>query len=191
MKETSLSVRELKETDIDLIAGYWVESDGAFLHSMGVDLEKLPTRKQLSQTLLAQINIPLEQRRSYCIIWEVDGEPVGHCNTNPTIFGKEAFMHLHLWNAAVRKKGLGTMLLKMSLPYFFEKLKLKRLFSEPYALNEAPNKALHKIGFELVKEYTTIPGSLNFEQPVKRWELPLEKYLQLKKDKFWICDFPE
>ena len=72
----------------------------------------------------------------------------------------------------------------MTLPFFFEKLKLRRLFSEPYALNEAPNKTLKKVGFELVKEYTTIPGSLNFEQPVKRWEMTFGKYRQLQQNDF-------
>jgi len=73
-------------------------------------------------------------------------------------------MHLHLWNAASRKKGIGSQLVKMSLKYFFENLKLKRLFCEPYALNPAPNKTLEKTGFDFVKEYITIPGAFNFEQ---------------------------
>lgn len=35
--------------------------------------------------------------------------------------------------------------------------------------NPAPNKTLKKAGFELVKEYVTTPGPINFEQPVKLW----------------------
>lgn len=89
-------------------------------------------------------------------------------------------MHLHIWNPAVRKKGYGTAFIKLTLPYFFEDLKLKRLFCEPYSLNSAPNRALEKVGFELVKEHTTIPGWLNFEQPVKLWEL---SYKNFKKNK--------
>ena len=85
-------------------------------------------------------------------------------------------MHLHLWNAENRTKGFGTKLLKMTLPFFFENLHLKKLYCEPYALNPAPNKTLENIGFEFEKEYITIPGSLNFEQPVKRWVMGLEKY---------------
>ena len=176
----NLSVREMQETDINLIADYWLQSEKLFLQGMGVDIEKLPSRQQLHDTLLLQLKTPLDKRRSFCIIWEIAGKAVGHCNTNPTYFGKDAFMHLHLWNAPERQKGMGATLIKMTLPVFFEKLKLKRLYSEPYALNEAPNRTLQKLGFTLIREYTTTPGSLNFEQPVKRWELTREKYLQLR-----------
>jgi RimJ/RimL family protein N-acetyltransferase len=67
----------------------------------------------------------------------------------------------------------------MTLPYFFDSLQIKRLYSEPYALNEAPNKTLERAGFELEKEYITTPGSLNFEQPVKRWVMTKERFAAL------------
>jgi hypothetical protein len=43
-------------------------------------------------------------------------------------------------------------------------------------LNPAPHKALEKLGFEFEKEYITVPGSINFEQPVKRWGLSYDTY---------------
>lgn len=85
-------------------------------------------------------------------------------------------MHLHLWKNDLRKTGLGTELVKMTLFYFFEKLNLKILYCEPSALNPAPNKTLKKTGFEFVKEYITTPGFLNFEQKVNLWELTYEKF---------------
>ncbi len=182
MMENVLSVREIQQADIEAIVQYWLSSDSLFLMNMGVDLKKLPAKDQLEQTLLLQINTPVEEKKSYCIIWQVDGRPVGHSNANPIVFGEEAFMHLHLWNNTIRKRGLGTALVKLTLPWFFENLKLKKLYSEPYALNPAPHKTLQKAGFEFVREYTTTPGSLNFEQPVKRWELSYEKFKELNKE---------
>lgn len=175
----NISVRELQEKDIQLIADYWLNSDSIFLESMGVDLSKIPNMEQFTQMLLGQLNLPIEQKRSFCIIWELDGKPIGHSNTNPTVFGEEAFMHLHIWEADTRMKGLGSEFVKLTLPYFFNKLKLKRLISEPYALNPAPNKTLQKSGFDFVKEYFTVPGSINFEQRVNRWELSVEKFNRL------------
>jgi RimJ/RimL family protein N-acetyltransferase len=109
----------------------------------------------------------------------LNDQPIGHCNVNKIIFGEEAYMHLHLWQNNTRQKGMGATLVKKSIPFFFKNLKLKRLYCEPYALNPAPNKTLEKIGFQLVKEYVTVPGYLNFEQPVKRWELTYNKYLEV------------
>ncbi|MGB0367868.1 MAG: GNAT family N-acetyltransferase [Flavobacteriales bacterium] len=164
-----LSVRELQASDIPLIADYWVNSPDQHLVRMGVDLAKVPPREAFVEALEHQLSMPIENRNAYCIIWELEGEPIGHCNTNPTQFGKEANMHLHIWSNENRRKNIGTEFLKMTIPLFFKNLKLNQLFCEPYALNDAPNRTLNKLGFTLIKEYTTVPGSINFEQPVKQW----------------------
>lgn len=178
-----LKVREIKPADFDLIADYWLKSDSEFLISMGVDLSKLPTREGLKKMLGEQFNLPMEEKASYALIWELNGKPIGHSNVNGIEFGKQATMHLHLWNPKNRKKGIGSQLLKKSLGFYFDKLKLETLFCEPYALNLAPNKTLEKLGFEFVKKHVTVPGSLNFEQEVNHWQLTKEQYLK-KEDKY-------
>ncbi|GGK67911.1 GNAT family N-acetyltransferase [Rufibacter glacialis] len=164
-----LSLRQLQPADITTITHYWLTSDAAFLEGMGVDLTKLPSPEEWSQMLTEQINTPLAQKQSYCLIWEVDGNAVGHSNVNKIVWGEEAYLHLHLWFPEGRKSGFGTELLKRTLPHFFLDLHLQRIYCEPYALNPAPNKTLEKVGFHLEKEYITTPGWINFEQPVKRW----------------------
>ena len=170
------SVREIEARDIELLAAYWLNADKDFLEGMGADINKIPPKEQLRQMLLQQLTQSPEEKQSYAIIWLQDGTAIGHCNINKIIFGQEAYMHLHIWNADTRKKGIGTTLVKMALPYFFEKFHLKNLYSEPYALNPAPNRTLEKAGFQLVKEYITTPGYLNFEQPVKLWQMSYDSY---------------
>ena len=180
MKENSnIVVREIESKDIDLIADYWLNSDPDFLVNMGVDLNKLPSRIGLTKMLTEQINSTLKDKKSYALIWEFNGKQIGHSNVNGIEFGKQATMHLHLWKDDDRKKGHGTELVERSLPFYFEKLELDALFCEPYSLNPAPNKTLEKIGFEFDKKYTTIPGSLNFEQKVNRWKLTKEKFKKI------------
>ena len=177
MIKNDLSVREMGLADIDAVTHYWLSAEPAFLMGMGVDLKKMPAREQWVELLSEQVNAPIEKKQSYYIIWQADGRSIGHCNTRPILYGEEAFMHLHLWDLTVRKKGLGTELVRMTLPYFFKNLRLKKLYCEPYAENPAPNSTLRRLGFDLVREYTTIPGFLNFEQPVKRWELSYESFI--------------
>ena len=167
-------------SDIELLANYWTHSSHEYLTAMGVDISKLPSRKIFMEMLEGQFHKPIEEKRAYCIIWLKDDQPVGHSNTNPTYYGKEANMHLHIWHPENRKKGLGEIFLQMTIPLFFKNLKLEKLICEPYALNPAPHKALQKLGFDLEKEYTTIPGAINFEQPVKRWVLTVKKFLENK-----------
>ncbi len=175
-----LSVRELQQKDIEPLTKYWLTASPEFLIGMGVDLQKMPRPEEWSMMLNEQLQTQLQDKKSYCIVWLEDGIAVGHSNINKIIFGEEAYMHLHLWNNAFRKKGSGTSLVKLTLPFFFENYKLKKLYCEPYALNPAPNKTLEKAGFKFVKKYTCIPGMLNFEQEVNLWEMTYEKFQSFK-----------
>lgn len=175
-----LSVREIQQSDIALITHYWLGAEPAFLTAMGVDISKMPLEEEWREMLSEQIRQPYDKKKSYCIIWQVDGRPAGHCNVNKIKFREEAFMHLHFWQTELHQKGMGTELVKMSLPYFFNNLQLKKLYSEPYALNPAPNRTLEKSGFSFVRQYITTPGWINFEQSVNRWEFSYE-YLKQKK----------
>jgi RimJ/RimL family protein N-acetyltransferase len=172
-----LSAREMQENDIALITNYWLSAEPLYLKGMGVDLNKMPNKEQWKSILTEQLNQTYIDKKAYCTIWEMDGNPIGHCNVNKIIFGQEAFMHLHLWHREKRIKGMGVELVKKSLPYFFNNLQLKTLYCEPYALNPAPNKTLPKAGFEFLKEYVTVPGYLNFEQKVCLWQMTKNKFL--------------
>lgn len=171
MNKNILSVRELEEKDIQLIADYWFTAEDAYLEGMGADLSKMPTPDQFMAALKTQLELPYEQKRAYALIWEADGEPIGHSNVNPAVYGEEASMHLHIWKPEARRMGFGSELVKMSLPYFFRNMKLRRIYCEPYALNTGPNRLLEKAGFTFVKEYITTPGAITFEQPVRQWEI--------------------
>lgn len=166
-----LSVREITTSDIDLIADYWLNSSPEHLTGMGVDLAKMPERAHWHEMLGQQLKQDYPEKQSYAIIWLLDGQPCGHCNVNKIVYGASAYMHLHLWQQENRLKGSGTELVKMSLPYFFDNLHLKKLYCEPYALNPAPNKTLQKIGFQLIKTHISTPGWLNFEQQASLWQL--------------------
>lgn len=172
----TLSARELGHGDIERVADYWSRADAELLTGMGVDLAKLPSRGEFVAMLADQLARPVEDRLAYGTIWQVDGEAIGHCNVNRIVFGREAYMHLHLWRAEDRHRGLGPALIRLSLPYFFERLGLEDLYCEPYALNAPPHRALAKAGFDFVQEYTTIPGTINFVQKVKRWHMSRDRY---------------
>lgn len=179
MNMESLSVREITPADIKPLVNYWFESTDEHLTGMGVDLKKLPSREQLTQALNHQVSLPHAEKMSYGLVWLLDGKPIGHSNVNPFDFGESGRMHLHLWQSGNRQRGIGTALVKKSIPFFFENLKLKVLYCEPYALNPAPNKTIPKVGFEFVKKYVTVPGSINFEQEVNQYKMTREQFLEI------------
>ena len=172
------NIREFEVHDIDLVLNYFLNADCAFLKAMGVDKNKLPHSDKWRQILVEDFDRLIEQKRFYYIIWELDGVPVGHSNISKIIYGKEAFMHLHLWQWENRRRGHGTYFIEESIAFYFQKFHLQNLICEPYALNPAPNRTLAKIGFEFIKVYETTPGWITFRQLVNRWMLTKEKWSQ-------------
>lgn len=171
MSEEAISVREMTIEDIEHLIQYWLSADRSFLIDMGVNPSKVPEKEEWEKILGEQLSKPYEAKKAYYIIWLLGNLPVGHSNVNKIIFGKEAYMHLHIWDQPGRRKGMGINFVKKTLPFFFNNLKLQKIYCEPYALNPAPNKTLQKAGFRFIKQYITTPGWLNFEQPVNLWEL--------------------
>ena len=172
----NLSVRELEIHEIGRMVDYFITAKDSFLKGMGADKSKLPTRDDWIQKLELDFNKPSTEKEFYYILWLFDNQPIGHSNINQIKFGNTATMHLHLWDSATRKKGLGIQFLRMTVPYYFKKFNLKKLICEPYSKNVAPNKVLKKLGFEWVRIYDTTPGQINFLQTVNRYELNKEHF---------------
>jgi len=170
----SLEVRRWLLDDVPSIINYFLQADDDFLKGMGADPSKLPSYTDWKTSLEIEFQKPAEVQDYFYMIWLCDGQPVGHCNVNLIKYGRHANMHLHMWQTIDRQKGLGALFVKKSLPTFFERFDLEKVVCEPYALNPAPNKTLPKAGFQFVKKHVCIPGPINFEQEVSRWEIGKE-----------------
>jgi RimJ/RimL family protein N-acetyltransferase len=175
-KQMKISVREFKKEDIELIIDYFINSNTEYLKGMGAIKSKFPTRKKWLEKLYQEIVKSNTEKEFYYVIWEIDNVPVGHSNINNITFGKQATMHLHLWQSNKRKKGLGVEFIKQTIPFYFKYFELEKLICEPYAQNITPNKVLEKNGFEFINKYETIPGWINFKQFVNRYELTAKTF---------------
>lgn len=167
-------VTELSNKHLDQLLDYWFGSSDEHLLGMGVDLDKMPKRSEFKTLLQEQISLPSKQKSSFALIWLLNGIPVGHSNVNQIEPGFKANMHLHLWQGALRRRNIGSSFIQLCLPVFFSELGLEKIICEPYALNEAPNQLLSKMGFKFIQNHTCTPGSINFEQEVNQWEINLK-----------------
>lgn len=175
--QMKLSTRKMQWEDIDLIADYWSEADEVYLQGMGVDTTIPFSKESFLQRMRDQFKLPIDKKNAFCVIWLLDDIPIGHNNTNPTIFGDSAYMHLHIWYAEHKGKGLGYQFLQKSIPEIMDSLELNTLFCQPYALNPGPNKTLEKLGFEFVEKKHMIPNEKSFEQDVCVWKLEKHQIL--------------
>ncbi len=174
--ENNFTVREAQKNDIPHIVNYWKSASKEDLLAMGIDINNTAPLDDLGERLEKQLPLPYSLKGAFVLVAFVDEKPVGHCYVNHLVFGKEAFMHLHIWKSNLQQKGLGTQMVKKSIPVFFEKLELQTLFCEPAAKNPAPNKTLEKVGFKFIKKHTTVPAGWTFQLEVNRWEMILEDY---------------
>lgn len=164
----------MSSSDKHCIVDYFLNASDEFILSLGADPNLLPTRTKWLAYLQDQLDKANPNKEIFYTIWLVNGKAIGHCNINKIIFGQEGYMHLHLWKKTNRQSGFGMKLVRESLKIFFDTFQLNRVFCEPYALNEAPNRCLKKVGFEFLKTYETKPGPINFIQKVNRYQMRRE-----------------
>tara|TARA_Y100001980_G_C14556918_1_gene353737 strand:+ start:18645 stop:19184 length:540 start_codon:yes stop_codon:yes gene_type:complete len=169
-----LEVRPMLKEEIPDVLDYFLNAPKSYLRKMGVEPTLLPKREEWRDTIWRDMERADEAREFFYLAWIQGGELIGHTNINKIRYEEDAFMHLHVWPEILRRKGMGTKLVKLSLPLYFNKFKLKRLYCEPNALNEPPNKTLVKAGFEFLGTEQKIPGYINFLQQVNKYVIKKE-----------------
>ena len=163
--------RPMRPTEASLIIDYFHDAAPEFLHAVGVDPAKLPPRDQWHAHYEREFALPVEQRKSFLVLWELERAPLGFSTADKIEIGKQAFMHLHIFQPDRRRHGFGAALVRQTAQTYFDMLRIDELYCEPYAVNAAPNRTLQKAGFQYVMTHETVPGPLNFHQPVNRWML--------------------
>ena len=164
-----LSVREMRVEETPIVIDYFHSSTPEHLEMLGVDPTRLPPREVWENLFKSQYSLPLGERRGIFVIWLVDERPVGFSTCDKIVFGKQANMHLHLIEPTQRQRGIGAQCVRLSVDLYFRALDLKQLLCEPNAFNTGPNRTLQRAGFKYVKTHMTVPGPLNYHQPVNRW----------------------
>jgi hypothetical protein len=168
---TTPSARLMSCSEASLIIEYFHGATSVFLYGLGIDPARLPLRDVWRAHYDREFELPIEKRKSLLVIWEWSGEPLGFSTADKIVIGEEAFMHVHIIDGRLRRLGYGTLLVRQSAEIYFEALRIRTLFCEPYAFNMAPNRALQKAGFKYLMTHETVPGPLNFYQSVNRWML--------------------
>jgi RimJ/RimL family protein N-acetyltransferase len=165
----TVTVREMADSEFDIVIDYFFKSTPEFLETLGVDPTRLSAPQSWRERFEREKAKPVEQRAWLIVIWLADNRPLGFSTSDKITYSEHAHMHLHVTDPERRNQGYGAECVRRSADIYFERLKLKRLFCEPNAFNVAPNRTLQKAGFKYLKTHMTVPGPLNFHQAVNRW----------------------
>ena len=101
------NVREMKPAEMDLMINCFLQADDAYLNRLGVDRDKLSGLDEWREILAEEFQEPVEKRKLYYVIWESNGTPVGHSHIARIVYGREAYMHLHLGILKIAKQATG------------------------------------------------------------------------------------
>jgi RimJ/RimL family protein N-acetyltransferase len=167
--QMAVTVRPMTLQETAHIIAYFHAAAPEHLEMLGVDPARLPPVSQWQRFYEQMFDQPVEQRGSYLVSWFYDDQFLGFSTADKIRIGQQANMHLHITNPSLRQQGIGVECVKQTVELYFQTLKLKQLFCEPHAFNEAPNRTLQKAGFKYVKTHMTVPGPLNFHQAVNCW----------------------
>ena len=163
--------REMELSEVELIISYFHEATPEHLDLLGVDPTRLPHPDLWRQFYEAEYAMARPQRSTMLVLWERDGLPLGFSTADKIVFGREAHMHLHIPDSGQRRSGLAAECVRLTAALYFETLGAERLLCEPNAFNVAPSRTLQRAGFTYEKTHLTVPGPLNYHQPVTRWVL--------------------
>jgi RimJ/RimL family protein N-acetyltransferase len=156
-------------SEVPLRIDYFLDASDEYLLMLGVDRQALPSREDWLSFYKEDYQRPIQERMSYSLVWDLDGEIVGFSTTDRIDFGNEAFMHLHIIVPSLRRQGLGAEFVRKSVGIYFDTLQLKRLYCEPNAFNIAPNRTLQNAGFRYLFTHEAQPSPINFPQVTTRW----------------------
>ena len=98
--------RPMRPAEASLIIDYFHNASPEFLHGLGVDPAKLPAREQWRAHYDREFSLPVEQRKSFLVLWELADAPIGFSTADKIEIGKQAFMHLHIFAAGSPPAGL-------------------------------------------------------------------------------------
>jgi RimJ/RimL family protein N-acetyltransferase len=166
-----LTVREMQLDEVETVIRYFHESPVEHLEMMGVDPTKLPDPAIWLARYSDDYKRPVEDRKTFLVIWLSDDTVVGFSTADRIVYGQEAYMHLHVLSPDQRNRGIGAACVRGSARIYFDILKLERLYCQPNAFNVAPHRTLQRAGFKYLKTFKTVPGPLNYRQAVTRWVL--------------------
>jgi RimJ/RimL family protein N-acetyltransferase len=175
------AVRDMRADEASQVVSYFHGLSPDDCVRLGIDRSKLPEVGAWNRFLREDFERPVGARRWHYVAWELEGAAVGHSNIGDIERGVHGYMHLHIWRADLRAKGLGRAFVLGSVGRYFEVLDIQTVYCQPNAFNVAPNRALDAAGFAYLETYETVPGWLNHWQAVTRWAMTRERLAELGK----------
>lgn len=149
-----IDVRDLELGDLQYILNYWFNSPAGFVESIGVDLAKMPTEIEMKEHLTKrlEVNSKLETSKLNALVILYGDKPIGFHTLVPVTAGDSGVFHAHIWQADMRKKGVGFYSYPKACMLFIERFNLQKIIFKTPEQNIGAIKVKEKLGIRCIGE---------------------------------------
>jgi RimJ/RimL family protein N-acetyltransferase len=170
-KFAEVAVRDLERGDLDAYVEYWHRPDNRALAALGVDPRKVyPARKMremLELNIATNAALAASQMSTVAIVY--GGRTVGVHELTGLVPGDSAVMHAHIWDDALRGRGIGAISYVKAMKLYFERFGLTSIRFETPKVNAAANRIKEKLGLRRT-------GSGTFGLPILSGTVETDSY---------------
>jgi RimJ/RimL family protein N-acetyltransferase len=172
-----LVIRRYEERDIPYHEKYVYDSPKDFLEDIGFDAVNRRTRGEFGTFLRTRISETADTPRPNALIAEFKGHAIAVVPLDLHDHGDNIpRLHFHIFEAELRGKGLGGLILKACAEELGESAGYTKFMIEPKASNERMNRLMRKLGFKYIRNYRlpARPGVQEMEVSQYEISLPLK-----------------
>lgn len=165
-----ITIRDFIEEDMIAQDEYFKKASDEFLFKMGVNAAAIRNVAPPSRVrpILAT---PVKERSIHVFTIEINGICSGVFVIKKIQFGKQADLHMHIFNIDNRRKGYGSKIFWTVVAKVFDVFDVKIIICEPSATNPAPNALLQKLGLKVVAQVVTPADGILIEHLANRYEI--------------------
>ena len=101
----TLTVREMTDSEFELVIEYFYKSTPEFLETLGVDPTRFPSPDSWRERFQRERARPIQRRTWLIVTWLADNQPLGFSTSDKIVYGEQANMHLHVVDPEHRNRG--------------------------------------------------------------------------------------
>lgn len=171
-------MRDISSGDIDEIVSYWHDSDGDFLTSIGVNLEKIVSRETTQEIFSRSLPENRNKKDRVTLVFVADDILIGYTNLNFSEHNDEVYAHVHLIKPEYRNKGIVPSLFADVIGVFYRHFNVGQLILQTNTKNKKINSLLINRGLEITKtEYIDKPDGMGSVGEYNFFYVPREKFI--------------
>ncbi len=173
MNSEDILVRDLSEADIPFILNYWFHSPTGFIESIGVDPAKLPSESDMKAALIekCRLNHGLAQSKLNALIIVYNNKPVGFHTLFPIEEGDYGIFHAHIWDPAMRRRGIAKISYRLACNIFLKRFNLQRILFKTPKQNIGAIRVKEQLGIRYIGEENVSFGIVRDGTPAKVFEI--------------------